>query len=325
MAEYASAFASTVGGHSTLIARPDRSWWWVFRNTVQGTWFLVLVHLGALAVLLTGATTTDLIVAAMFLPLRGLITTVGYHRFFAHRSYKTSRTFQFILGCLCCTNLQRGPIYWSNIHRRHHRHSDDAEDIHSPIRGGFWWSYFTWMFASLEKPDDDLVKDLTRYAELVWLERLWLLPALLMVAVFWLCGGWSMVCVAYCLPVVVALHGASFVNSVSHLVGSRRYPTRDQSRNSFWVAMLTFGDGWHNNHHHYPHAAQAGFFWWEIDGSFRFIRLLERLGIVWDVRRVPAHKLDPNSTRHLPPKSDSQVLTPIYGANETAQEKRKAA
>jgi stearoyl-CoA desaturase (delta-9 desaturase) len=150
------------------------------------------------------------------------------------------------------------------------------------------------MFATLEEPDWGSVRDLRRYPELVWLERLWLVPGLLLASLFYLIGGWGMVCLDFCLTAVIALHGASVVNSLGHLVGTRRFPTRDHSRNSLLLALITFGDGWHNNHHHYPHAAQAGFFRGEVDSSFRVIRALERVGLVWGVRRVPPHKLRPS-------------------------------
>lgn len=313
--------APTAGSYTFLTPRPERSWWWILYKSFRKTWFLVLVHIGAAAVLFTGANMVDLIVLVALLPIRGLATTVGYHRYFAHRSFKTSRVFQFLLACLCCTNLQRGPLYWANIHRQHHRRSDEPDDIHSPIQGGFFWAYCGWMFASLEEPDWDLVRDLRRYPELVWLERLWMAPGLLMATAFYFIGGWSMVCLAFCVPIVLALHGASVVNSLSHLVGSRRYETTDSSRNSMLLALFTFGDGWHNNHHHYPHAAQAGFFWWEVDSSYRFIRLLARVGLVWNVRTVPPHKLATSSTRSpapLPRRATVQSMPSSTGVEHGA-------
>ena len=298
MSDAASVPTRSIG---YLAPNPSRSWWWIFCNAFGGTWYLVLVHLGALGVFLTGVTRLDCLLFPAFMLVRGLTTTVCYHRYFAHRSFKTSRPVQFLLACLCCCNLQRGPLWWSAIHRHHHRHSDQPGDPHSPIRGGFLWAYGAWMFATLEQPNWDKVKDLRRFPELVWLERWWLLPPLLLVAACWFVGGWSMVCACFCLPAVISLHGASVVNSLGHLVGSRRYPTPDASRNSFLLALVTFGDGWHNNHHHYPHAARAGFFWWEIDGSYRLIKFLSRFGLVWGVREVPPHKLALGSqTARLP-------------------------
>ena len=253
---------------------------------------LVVVHLGAMAAVLTTPVLLDWVVFAVALYARGLITTIGYHRYFAHRSFKTSRAGQFVLACLCCCNVQNGPLWWAAHHRRHHKHSDTPEDVHSPIQGGFFWAHVGWLFATLESPGRDTVKDLRRFRELRWLERVWLLPPLLAALACWLVGGWSMLCIGFCLSAVVTFHMSFAVNSVAHLMGSRRYDTPDTSRNSLILAVLTLGEGWHNNHHHYPHTAQAGFFWWEIDASFRLIRLLEKVGLVWGVRRVPAHKRD---------------------------------
>jgi stearoyl-CoA desaturase (Delta-9 desaturase) len=223
---------------------------------------------------------------------RGLLVTVGYHRYFAHRSFKTSRVVQFLLAFFCCANLQQGPLWWAMFHRHHHRHSDQPGDPHSPFHGGFLWSYFGWLFVPLD-PDYHTVSDLTRYPELVWLERFWQFPGLLLAGLCWWLGGWSFVCIDFCLSAVMIFQMTFVVNSIAHLIGSRRYDTPDHSRNSFLLAVLTLGDGWHNNHHNFPHAAQAGVFWWEIDASFRMIRLLEWLGIVWSVRRIPPHEIQP--------------------------------
>jgi stearoyl-CoA desaturase (delta-9 desaturase) len=279
-----------------LTPRPDRSRLWIAYRAVKGTWFIVLIHVGALATVYTGASRLDLLLLLALLYVRGLLVTIGLHRFFSHRSFKTSRPLQFILAFLCCANMQRGPIWWAAIHRHHHRHSDDPDDAHSPVRGGFLWGHCAWVFVTLESPEHGTVRDLTRFPELVWLERLWLVPGFLLAGVCWLVGGWSLLCAGFCLSAVIVMHTAFLVNSLGHLVGSRRYPTADQSRNSFLLAVLTLGDGWHHNHHHYPHSANHGFFWWEIDTSYRVIRLLERVGLVWDVRPVPPHKLHPPGT-----------------------------
>jgi len=275
----------------SLTPRPDRSRLWIAYHAVKGTWFIVLIHIGALAAVYTGASGRDLLLLLALLYVRGLLVTVGLHRYFSHRSFKTSRAFQFVLACLCCANMQRGPFWWAAIHRHHHRHSDDPDDAHSPVRGGFLWGHCAWVFTTLETPDYGSVRDLTRFPELVWLERLWMAPGFLLAGVCWLVGGWSLVCAGCCLSAVIVMHMAFLVNSLGHLVGSRRYPTADQSRNSFLLAILTLGDGWHHNHHHYPHSANHGFFWWEVDNSYRAIRLLETVGLVWDLRRVPPHKL----------------------------------
>jgi stearoyl-CoA desaturase (delta-9 desaturase) len=279
-----------------LTPRPDRSALWIIANSLWGTWFLVLVHLGAVAVFVTGTSGLDWLLLPVFLVARGYITTVGYHRYFAHRAFKTSRVGQFVLAWLCCLNLQRGPLWWAAIHRHHHRHSDDEHDTHSPVTGSFFWGHCGWVFATLEQPDWNSVRDLRRYPELVWLERLWLLPPLVLLAACWLVGGWSMVCLDFCVSAVVILQITFLVNSLGHRVGWRRYETSDRSRNSVWLALLTLGDGWHNNHHHYPHSANHGFFWWEVDSSFSVIQVLAWLGLVWDVRRAPAHKVEAAGT-----------------------------
>jgi stearoyl-CoA desaturase (delta-9 desaturase) len=253
---------------------------------------LLLVHVGALAIVVTGSTWVDWALLPAIIYVRGIFQTVGYHRYFSHRSFRTSRAVQFLLGCFCCANLQQGPLWWAVYHRHHHKHSDDSGDPHSPFHGGFWWAYCGWLFVPLA-PDWRTVNDLRRYPELRWLERFWHVPGLLVAGLFWWVGGWGSLCVGFCLSAVVVFHGTFAVNTFAHLVGSRRYATTDHSRNSFVLAALTMGDGWHNNHHRFPHAAQAGIRWYEIDGAFRLICLLERLGLVWNVRRVPAHELEP--------------------------------
>jgi stearoyl-CoA desaturase (delta-9 desaturase) len=251
---------------------------------------MLLVHLGAAAIFLTGGSLFDWLLFALLLYLRGLCVVVGYHRYFSHRSFKTSRLAQFVLACCCCATLQQGPLWWALYHRLHHRHADRPGDPHSPHQGGFWWAYCGWLFVPLQ-PDWRGVGDLRRFPELVWLERFWQLPGLLLAGLCWWVGGWSLLCVAFCLSAVVTFNMAFVINTLTHQVGTRRFPTADQSRNSFWLAVLTLGDGWHNNHHHYPGAAQAGFFRGEVDGAYDVIVVLEFLGLVWDVRRVPAHKL----------------------------------
>ena len=221
---------------------------------------MVLVHFGALAIFYTGGTWLEWLLLPVLMYVRGLLVTVGYHRYFAHRSFRTSRVGQFLLAALCCANLQQGPLWWAQYHRRHHRHSDDANDVHSPFHGGFWWAYCGWLFIPLQDIDRKCLRDLTRYPELVWLERVWQVPGLLLAALSWWVGGWSCLCVDFCLSAVAIFHMTFVVNTFGHLLGSRRYSTADHSRNSFLLALLTLGDGWHNNHHHYPHAASGRVF-----------------------------------------------------------------
>lgn len=261
-------------------------------HVLRHTAVFLIVHIGAIAVLWTGGTPLQWALVLPIATVRGLLVTIGYHRYFAHRSFKTSRAAQFLLAFLCCMNLQNGPLWWAVVHRHHHRFSDRPEDYHSPVQGGFWYGHFGWLFVRTESPSLKLIGDLTRFPELVWLERLWILPGLAGALLCWLLGGLSCVCVDFFFTAFLTLQMTFVVNSVSHLVGSRRYETNDSSRNSFLLALVTLGDGWHNNHHHYPHAAQAGFQWWEVDLSFRVIQLFARLGVVWDIRTVPPHKVN---------------------------------
>jgi stearoyl-CoA desaturase (delta-9 desaturase) len=283
--------AQSTTAQSALLPRPDRSLGWIVLNALWGTWFLIAVHVGALAVFLTGTTWQDWVLFPLMMLFRGYVTTIGYHRYFSHRAFKTSRPVQFLLACACCLNLQRGPLWWAAIHRHHHRHSDDDHDAHSPVRGSIFWSHCGWMFSTLEEPNWDSVRDLRRFPELVWLERFWLLPPLLLAAVMYLVGGWSMVCLDFCLTAAIAMQAAFTVNSLGHLIGWQRYQTNDSSRNSFLMGFVTLGDGWHNNHHHYPHSANHGFFRGEVDSSYNLIRLMAWLGLIWDVRKAPPHKV----------------------------------
>jgi stearoyl-CoA desaturase (delta-9 desaturase) len=241
---------------------------------------MVLVHAGALAAFFVDTSRRDWLLLPLLIYARGLAVTVGYHRYFAHRSFKTSRVTQFVLGCLCCANLQQGPLWWATYHRHHHRHSDGPADAHSPFHGGFWWAYCGWLFVLLAGADPRRVRDLFRYPELVWLERAWQLPGLALAGLSWWAGGWGLLCAGFCLSALASFRLTFVVNTAGHLIGWRRCPTPDRSRNSFLLAALSLGDGWHNHHHHYPHAAQSGFFRGEIDGSYKVMCRLERLGLV---------------------------------------------
>jgi stearoyl-CoA desaturase (delta-9 desaturase) len=218
--------------------------------------------------------------------------TAGYHRYFSHRAYKTSRAFQFLLGCLGCSALQKGPLWWAAQHRHHHRTSDTPADRHSPVSHSLWQSHIGWVFsADSTATDERAVRDLSRYAELRWLDRCHGLPALGLAGLCWLLGGWSGLVWGFCVSCLLSHHASFLVNSLCHLVGRRRYATADASRNNWLVALLTLGEGWHNNHHHYQSSANQGFFWWEVDVSYYLIRLLGWVRLVWDIRRPPRARL----------------------------------
>jgi stearoyl-CoA desaturase (delta-9 desaturase) len=257
----------------------------------------VLLHLAPLAAFWTGVDARALLLCAACYLVNMVGITAGYHRYFAHRSYKTSRWFQFVLACLGCTALQKGPLWWASHHRHHHLHSDMPDDVHSPVTGGFWWSHLGWMFApDWNEGDPKSTRDLSRYPELRWLEHLHWGPAMVLAGLCYLLGGWSGVVVGFFGGSLLSHHAVFLVNSACHLWGRRRYETADASRNNALVAVLTLGEGWHNNHHHYQSSANQGFFWWEIDISYYLIRLLATVGLVWDVRTPPTSKLRKEDT-----------------------------
>jgi stearoyl-CoA desaturase (delta-9 desaturase) len=247
------------------------------------------MHLSCLAVFFVSPSWLSLVLCAGFYFVRMFGITAGYHRYFAHRAFKTSRVFQFMLAVLGCTSMQKGPLWWAAHHRGHHRHTDTLEDPHSPVARSLWWSHIGWLLV----PDYDAtnlsaVKDWSGYPELRWLNRLQWVPGILLAGLCWLIDGWSGVVWGFFLSTVLLFHATFLVNSVCHLWGSRRYATADASRNNWWVALFTMGEGWHNNHHHYQSSARQGFFWWEIDVTYYLIRLMGFVGLVWDIRK-PLH------------------------------------
>lgn len=230
--------------------------------------------------------------------LRMFAITAGYHRYFSHRSYKMNRVAQFLMAFLGSMALQKGVLWWAAHHRWHHRYSDQPKDIHSPRQGGFWWSHVGWILSdSYAETRIDLVQDLTRYPELVWLNRFHLLPALFLGLICFVIGGlpgllWGMV-----FSTVLLWHGTFAINSLSHVFGTRRYQTSDDSRNNFWLALITLGEGWHNNHHCYMSSAAQGFFWWEIDISYGILKALTLTGWIKDLRRPPLALLEAKMVR----------------------------
>lgn len=215
----------------------------------------------------------------------------GFHRYFSHRSYKTSRPVQFLIAVIGCLSLQKGPLWWAAYHRVHHKTADTENDPHSPVEGGFWHGHMGWLFGrDLLAADPDLVKDLRKYPELVWLDRLWMVPGLLFAAVCYAALGWGGVVVGYCLAIGIIFQVTFAVNSIGHLYGPQRYRTSDRSRNNIVMGYLAMGDGWHNNHHRVPYSARSGFAWYELDTAYLVIRLLAFLGLVWDVK-LPSPEL----------------------------------
>jgi stearoyl-CoA desaturase (delta-9 desaturase) len=259
----------------------------------------ILVHFLPLLAFVTGVTWRAVVLAVLLYVVRMLAVTGGYHRYFSHRSYKLSRVPQFVLAFVGTSAAQKGPLWWAAHHRAHHKYSDTERDIHSPKRG-FWWSHVGWILCDkYNKTDSDAIKDFTKYPELVWLDKHdWVAPWALGIASY-LIAGWSGLVIGFFLSTVLLWHGTFTINSLAHVWGRRVYETTDTSRNNAVLAVITGGEGWHNNHHRYPWAARQGFRWWQIDTTYYVIRAFSWLGIVRDIRPVPAAVRA--EARRLPP------------------------
>jgi stearoyl-CoA desaturase (delta-9 desaturase) len=238
--------------------------------------------------------------------------TGGYHRYFAHRSYKTSRVFQFVLAFLAQSSAQKGALWWAAHHRVHHALSDQPGDIHSAKLDGFWWSHVGWILSQQhDETDYARIRDFAKYPELVWLNRHYLVPPTVLGVSLFALGSWETLVWGLFVSTVLLWHGTFTINSLTHLWGSRRFSTTDDSRNNLWLALITGGEGWHNNHHHYQRSVNQGFFWWEIDMTFYTLWLLSKLGIVWDLHLAPARVRVASST---PSSSTPTTVTVVTAA-----------
>jgi stearoyl-CoA desaturase (delta-9 desaturase) len=262
----------------------------------------LLMHLVCLLAFWTGVSAAAVAVCLALYVGRMFAITAGFHRLFSHRSYRTGRLFQFLLAFAGTASYQKGPLWWASHHRRHHLHVDTAEDLHSPVMRSVWQSHVGW-FMSRESQATDyrLIPNLLKYPELRWLDKYYVLPPLMLAAATYLLGlfleryypgsgatGWQMLVWGFFVSTVLLYHGTFTVNSIAHLFGSRRFETADNSRNNFLVALITLGEGWHNNHHHYPSAERQGLYWWEIDVSHYTLRALSSIGVVRDLKKPPA-------------------------------------
>jgi stearoyl-CoA desaturase (delta-9 desaturase) len=266
--------------------------WRESRAVLLGYWG---IHAACLLVFFTepSAANVTLLLGSVVVRMFGI--TAGYHRYFAHKTYRTGRVFQFVLALLGCSALQKGPLWWAAGHRRHHVFSDQEGDLHSP-RDGFYWAHQGWILSPrwLET-EYERIGDFAAYPELVWLNRWHLVPPLGFGVLCFLLGGFDALIWGFVLGTVALWHQTYLVNSVAHVWGSRRYDTPDTSRNNWLVALLTLGEGWHNNHHRFMASARQGFFWWELDPTYYALRGLAKLGIVRDLREPPRALLEQGS------------------------------
>lgn len=253
----------------------------------------VMIHILALGIFFVHFRWSYLAVCLGLGAVRMFFVTAGYHRYFAHRSYKTSRAFQLVLAVLGATSMQNGPIWWASVHRRHHKCADGPGDLHSPGQHGFWYAHLGWVFdRTLPRPrDESNVTDLTKYPELRWVDSHDWLPLAAFAVVCFALGGVPGLVWGFVVGTLAVFHATMLINSLAHMSGARRYATGDRSRNNAILAVLTLGEGWHNNHHHYMSSARQGFRWWEIDVTYYVLRLLARLGVIWSVREPPAAAL----------------------------------
>jgi stearoyl-CoA desaturase (delta-9 desaturase) len=257
----------------------------------------VLVHLSCLAVIWTGVTWQAVVICVALYWVRIFGIGAGYHRYFSHRAYATSRAFQFVLALLSQSTAQKSVLWWAAKHRHHHLHSDTEEDVHSPRHKGFFYSHVGWIF-SRRHDATDLVKvaDLARYPELKWLHKYELVPAIVLGVICFLVGGWPGLVVGFFWSTVLVYHATFCINSLAHVRGRKRYVTGDDSRNNWLLALFTMGEGWHNNHHAYQSSARQGFRWWEIDPTFYILKALCWLRLVWDLK-TPPHAVVRNEHR----------------------------
>lgn len=266
--------------------------------------FLIL-HLSCFLVLIVGVSPVALTVAAFLYLLRMFAITGFYHRYFSHKTFKTSRIMQFLLAVVGNSSAQRGPIWWAGHHRHHHRVADTESDFHSPAKHGFWQSHVGWLLTHHNfRTRKELAGDWMKFPELAFLNRFdTIVPSILALALYFFgdflrrfrpqmkTSGLQLLVWGFSISTVALFHATATINSLSHLFGSRRYQTPDTSRNNPLLALLTLGEGWHNNHHYYAVSARQGFFWYEIDITWMILKLMEKLGLIWDLRPVPEHIL----------------------------------
>jgi len=270
--------------------------------------FLAL-HAGCLLVFLCGVSWAGVAVCAVSYIVRVFAVTAGYHRYLSHRSYKMGRVFQFILACIGTSATQKGPLWWAANHRHHHAHSDTEKDAHSPRRG-FWWSHVGWFLCDrFSEPDWRLIRDLAGYPELRFLNTYYVIPPVVLAGSLCALGGWlnhaapslrtsalQMLVWGYVISTVLLYHATFAVNSLAHVFGRQRYHTGDDSRNNALIALFTFGEGWHNNHHYAPSSERLGFFWWEIDLGHYVLVLLSWIGLVSQLKAPPERVYEREAT-----------------------------
>jgi stearoyl-CoA desaturase (Delta-9 desaturase) len=248
----------------------------------------VLMHLACFAAIWTGITWQAAALGIGLYWLRIFGIGAGYHRYFSHKAYSTSRAFQFFLAVLSQSTTQKSVLWWAAKHRHHHLHSDTEADVHSPRHQGFLYSHLGWIFARKHDSFDPVkVEDLMRYPELRFLHKYEQLPGFVLAVICFLIAGWPGLVVGFFWSTVAVYHGTFCINSLAHVHGRKRYVTGDDSRNNWLLAIFTMGEGWHNNHHAFQSSVRQGFRWWEYDMTFYILTVLSWFGVVWDMKKPP--------------------------------------
>ncbi|MEO8670145.1 MAG: acyl-CoA desaturase [Tahibacter sp.] len=259
------------------------------------------MHLACFGVIWVGVSAIAVGVAISLYALRMFAITGFYHRYFSHRAFRTSRVVQFVFALIGAASVQRGPLWWAAHHRHHHRHADTPDDPHSPRLRGFFWSHMGWFLARRGfRTDTARIGDLMSFPELRWLDRYDVFVPIGLACLLFFGGGQlasaypelhtsatQLLIWGFFISTVILFHMTVTINSIAHRWGTRRFDTNDDSRNNALLAVLTFGEGWHNNHHHFPGSARQGFIWWEVDLTWYLLRAMAALGIVWDLKPVP--------------------------------------
>ncbi|MDB4474203.1 acyl-CoA desaturase [Opitutaceae bacterium] len=302
-------------GREKLREQPDKVDW------VRVIPFATL-HLGCLGVIWVGWSPFAVGLAVVLYFVRMFAVTGIYHRYFSHKTYRTSRIGQFLFAVWGATAVQRGPLWWAGHHRHHHQHSDDEHDAHSPVVHGFLWAHIGWITSKRNFPTDySQIKDLTKFPELVFLNRFDLIvPLLFATAIYGLGAGlaaWApglgvtgpqLLIWGFFISTTALFHGTACINSMAHLMGKRRFKTDDDSRNSFILSIICLGEGWHNNHHRYQSATRNGFYWWEIDPTYYGLKFLSWTGLIWGFKAVPATVLNEGKQADLAASTSEAVL-----------------
>jgi stearoyl-CoA desaturase (delta-9 desaturase) len=248
-----------------------------------------LLHVGALAALFMFSWRNFLAAVFIYWIATGLGISMGYHRLHTHRGYKCPLWLEYFFAVCGTLSLEGGPIFWVAVHRIHHQKSDQSGDPHSPRHGGFFWSHVGWiMFGEGNHSNTRMLSkyapDLAKHRFYVWLNNWHWLPLAVLGVILLAIGGWPLMLWGVCVRTVFGLHATWLVNSATHMWGARRFATRDDSRNNWWVAAITFGEGWHNNHHAHPTSIRHGLAWYEIDHSWILVNILKRLGLAYDLK-----------------------------------------